>query len=235
MRRVLGVLLALVLVAVAVVIGGAYLFDDRIRDEAQRQVAANLKAGVPFTVTPTVEIAGHPFAWHLLTQRYPSVRVTGAQAPVTVAEGTTLNLLNVDVTLTDVTTTPDAVRAASLAGTGRITWDEVSALAGVQIGDAGGGRLSATGSADVFGVAVTGSLTGVPHLDVGAQTLTIADPQLEVAGVRLPDVATRALVAELVQPFEVPLPYGLGLDAVEPRPNGLGLSVSGVDVEFPTA
>ena len=233
MGRVLGVLLAIVLVVAGAAVGGAYAFDDRIRSEVEGQVAANLKTTVPFTVLPTVEIEGHPIALHLLTRRFPSVRARGAQVPTQLDAERTLNLLNVDMTLTDVVHADTTVDAAHVAGTARLAWAEVSQLAGVQVTDAGGGRLAASGSAEVLGFTVHATLTGVPALDTAAQTLTIAEPEVDLAGVRLPDQATQALVDTFLQPFAVPLPYALALDGVTPGPDGLGVSVTGRDVSFP--
>ena len=228
------VLLALV-VRAGLAVGGAFLFDDRIRAEVEGQVAANLKQSVPFTVLPTVEIEGHPIAWHLLTREFPSVRVQGAQATTPVDATRTLTLLNVDVRLTHVTLGDATIDARQLQGSARTTWADVSALSGVAISDAGQGREAASGSAEVLGRRVNATLTGVPALDAAAQTVTIADAQVEVAGIRLPEQATRALVDALVRPFHLPLPHGLRLDGIAPRPDGLGLSVTGREVRLPRA
>lgn len=233
MGRVVGAVLLGILVLAGIAVGGAYAFDQRIRSEVEAQVSATLKQSVPFTVLPTVEIAGEPIAWHLLTRRFPSVRVVGAEAATPIEEQRTLQLLDVDVTLTDVTVSDTTIDARHLRGTARLSWAEVSELAGVAIADAGQGRVAASGSAAVFGMTVTATLEGVPALDTNAQTVTIADPQVDVAGVRIPAQATRALVDTLVKPFHVPLPYGLKLEGVTPGPDGLRVAVTGRDVRFP--
>lgn len=233
MRRFLGWLLALLLVAGVGVVAAAFLLDDRLRAEASDRVSSDLKQSVPFTVEPTVTIEGYPFAWYLLQRRFPGVRVQGAQMPIAVDEQTTLPLYMVDFTLTDVTLGDHETRAATLAGTGRLAYADLESLAGVRIAHAGGDRIALERDVEVVGLTFTGRLTGGAAVDPSTGEITLRDPQLDLAGVRVPASATQAIVDQVAQPVAVPLPYGLRLEAVTPAEDGLHVHVNGTDVAFP--
>lgn len=233
MGRVLAWLLGLVVLVVVAVGGLAIAFDSTLRREASEQVAQSLKTSVPFTVEPTVTIEGYPFAWHLVQRSFPSVRVQGAIMPMALSPEQTVPFYQVDLTLTDVSPSTDQVRARSLTGTGRLAYPDLGRLADATITHAGGDRVAFERDVSFYGIDFRGRLTGVPLLDRADQTLTLTDTQLELAGVRIPDQATAALVERIVQPFAVPLPYGLRLDAVTPVADGLRVDVTGQDVTFP--
>lgn len=233
MRRVLAVLLVLLLVVAGAAVGGAYFFDGRLRAEAADRVSTQLKASAPFTVKPTVTIKGYPFAWHVITRRFPSVRVQGAEMPVEPDASTRLSLYEVDVTLRDVVPGTDAVTAAGLTGTGRLSYADLGRLAQSRVSHAGGDRLTLERDVDVYGLKATLRLTGRPSLDAAAQTLTLADPEVDVAGVRIPAQASRSLVEAMLKPAPVPLPYGLRIDALNPVDNGVVVGFRADDVRFP--
>lgn len=233
MRRLLGVLLTLVVVIVALAVGLAFLLDGRIRTEADQRIATSLRDSVPFTVTPTVRTEGYPYVWHLVTRNFPSVRVQGAEMPVKVDEQTTLPLYEVDFTLRNVSPDTKVIKAGSLSGTGRLAYADLSRLAQSEIKPVGGDRVAVERDIEVYGFTLKGRLTAGLELNQQAQSLSVRDPELDVAGVRVPDQATDAIVASIVQPFVVPLPYGLRLDAVTPTEDGVRVDVVGQDVEFP--
>lgn len=231
--RFLAWLVGLLVLLAGAVVGAAYVFDGDLRDRVEAEVAADLTTSVPL-VEPEVAIEGHPIAWHLLQRRFPEVRVAAAAMPLQLPAGP-VELADLDVTLTDVTPDPDAVRAASLEGTARLPYDDVGLLAGTPILHAGGDRLAASGSVEVLGMTVTGTLSAVPRLDVDTQTIGLDDPEVDVAGVRIPEAAVEALVERLWQPVVLDLPYGLELDAVAAAPGGLEVGVRGTDVVLPAA
>lgn len=233
MRRFWIGLLVVALALAGIGAGLVFGLDGRWRAEAERQVSAQLRDAVPFTVQPTVGIEGYPFLWHAATRRFPAVRVQGAEMPLALGGGTTLPFYEVDATLRDVSFDEAQVRGASLAGTGRLAYDDVGRLADARVTHAGGDRVAFERRLSVQGLNLEVRLTGVPAWNAERQTLSIAQGQLDVAGVRLPDQATDALMDRMVQPIAAPLPLGLRLDAVRPTPEGLWADVSGADVVFP--
>ena len=233
MRRVLIGLLVAVLVLVGIGAGVALVLDDRWRTEAERQVSLQLRDAVPFTVQPTVDIEGYPFAWHAATRSFPAARVRGAEMPLTLDAGARLPLYEVDATLRGVTFDEAQVRGTALTGTGRLAYADVGRLADARVAHVGGDRVALERRLSVQGLNLDVRLTGVPAWNAERQTLSVDQGQLDVAGVRLPDQVTGALMDQMVQPIAVPLPHGLRLDAVRPTPEGLWADVSGADLVFP--
>ena len=229
--RVLGWILGVLLLLAGAAVGAAFLFDGELRARAEQQTAASLATSVPLE-NPHVSIGGTPIAWHLLTNRFPSVRVTADAMPLDLEVGE-VSLHTVDATLTDVRPAADALRAATLVGTGRLTYEEVSRLAGTPITYAADQRISASGSMQVLGMTVRGTLSAAPVLDPAARTITLEAPQADIAGVTLPSQAVAALVDQVWKPVTLNLPYGLTLDSVTATPEGLQIGVTGADVTLP--
>lgn len=234
MKRFLGVLVVLVLLLAGLVVGGAYVFDDRIRSTVEDRVAVELQRSVPFATRPTVGIEGEPLALHLVTREFPSVNVRAREMPVQAAQGTTIPLYDVDFTLTGVRYETGAVHAASLTGGGWLDYADLAAVAGARIQPTEDGRLALERDVEFLGVAFTGRLVGRAALDRATQTITLTDTELDLAGVAIPPDATQALVDAILQPIPVALPYGLQLSALEPGEQGLDVVVDATDVTFPT-
>ena len=70
----------------------------------------------------------------------------------------------------------------------------------------------------VLGQSLDVVVTGRPSLDVAAQTLTLADPSVEVANVTLPQTVVDLLIRTLVKPVDITgIPLGLKLTAITRR------------------
>lgn len=233
MKRFLAVVVVLVLLLAGVVVGGAYVLDDRIRSIASDRVATELQHSVPFTTRPRVTLEGDPIALHLVTREFPSVRVEAREMPVQTDEATWIPLYDVDFTLTDVRYEQDAVSAATLTGGGWLDYADLSRVAGTSIAPTEDGRLAFQREVEILGTTLTGRLLGRASLDKDAQTITLADTELDLAGVPIPTEATQPLVDMLLSPVPVQLPYGIKLDALAPGEQGLDVTVDATDVTFP--
>lgn len=234
MKRFLGVLVVLVLLLAGLAVGGAYVFDDRIRSTVEDRVAVELQRSVPFATRPTVTIEGEPIALHLVTREFPTVTVRAREMPVQAAEATTIPLYDVGFTLTGVRYEPEAVHAASLTGGGWLDYADLAAVAGVRIQRTDDGRLALERDVEFLGIAVTGRLLGRPTLDEATQTISLTDTELDLAGVAIPPDATQALVDAILQPIPVALPYGLELTSLAPGEQGLDVVVDATRVTFPS-
>lgn len=233
MKRFLAVVFVLVLLLAGVAVGGAYVFDDRIRATVENQVAGELQTSVPFATRPRVTIEGHPLALHLVTRQIPTVRVQAREMPVQADETTSIPLYDVDFTLTDVRYETAAVRAATLTGGGWLDFADLSNVAGARISRADDQRLAFEREVEFLGMTFTGRLLGRPALDRAAQTITLADTELDLAGVRIPADATQALVDAILHPVAVQLPHDLKLDGLAPGEQGLDVMVNATGVSFP--
>lgn len=222
-----------VLAVIAVLLGvGVALADAPARERAEGEVAGQLHTAVPFSERPTVTIGGWPFVLHLATKQYPSVRVQAAGMPTRVAE-TDLTLSDIDVTLTDVRWQADAVTAASALGHASLSYEALGQLLGGPVTRLPDGRLEYRAGTELFGRRVDAVVSGRLELEVAKQTVRIAEPQVELVGVGLGEDASRRLVDALVQPIELPLPYGLTLLSVTPGEKAIDLGLTGKDVSFP--
>lgn len=218
-------------VVIALAIGAVVATDGALRREVERRVAQDLTTSVPFTTAPEVTIDGYPFLWHAATGRFPAIHVRGDAMPLPV-EGVQATVTDVDLTLTDVATSASDTRATTVAGTARLPYDDLSALAGIPIAYADA-RLVATYQADVLGVTVSAVVSGVPVLDAAGTAVTLGEADVSVAGFRLgPDVSQR-LIDTLVKPTPIALPFGLRLAHLDAKPSGLVVEFTGTDVVFP--
>lgn len=211
------------------------MFDDRIRSTVEGRVATELQRSVPFATRPRVSIEGHPLAWNLATGDFPRVRVQAREMPVQADASTTIPLYDVDFTLTDVHYETDTVRAATLRGGGWLDYADLSAVAGTRIAPTQDNRLVFEREVELLGMTFVGRLIGQPVLDGPAQTLTLADTELDLAGVRIPSEATQALVDAILKPVAVALPHGIMLHGLAPGAQGLDVTVNATDVSFPLA
>ena len=71
-------------------------------------------------------------------------------------------------------------------------------------------------------------ITGRPELDAEAQTITLTDPEITVAGVDLPGFTADALLRALLKPIPVTgIPLDLRLTSIDPQDSGLYAGVVG--------
>ena len=229
MRKLLVGLVVLVLAAVAAVVGT----DGCVRRQVERDVAANLQVSVPFTSAPTVQIDGWPFVWHAATRRFSAAHVRAEGMPMKVADRE-VTLRAIDLTLTDVAYAPDAVTAGRLTGTAELTYADLSTLAGLPVTFSAPDRLEVATRVELLGVGVDAVVSGKPLLDAAAQTITVTEPQVSVAGVSVAPAIVQAILDRTVKPVGVPLQYDLRMTSAKATPTGVALAVEGAGVRFPT-
>lgn len=233
-RRRSGVRVVVVLLVVLAVLVAAFLVADRYverRVEAESARQAQTELGTP--TTPSVDVEGRPFLTQVVARRLPRVHVVADDLG---ADGsTTVPVAHTDLILTDVTTTDwfQTFDAAQVDGTARLDYAALATLAGVPLSSAGGGRVQVERNADFLGTDVAARVTGTPQLDVAAQTITLADPAITVAGVTIPDAASAALAERLLQPIAVQgLPLDLTVTSLTAGDDGVDVGVHGEDVQL---
>lgn len=229
--KALAWLLGIVLVLGGLGVGAVYLLDGVIRERVEAEALAQVDGAMELEGAD-VAVEGFPVAWYALRREFPAVELTADAAPLEL-EGGRLTARDLDARLSDVVVADDAVRAASVQGTARIDYADVSALAGTPISHADGDRVRAEGSMQVLGVRVTGTITAVPVVDVATQTIRLDAPQVDVSGVRIPDQAVAALVDTVWRPTSLDLPHGLQVESVEATEQGLTVAIGGTDLALP--
>ena len=226
-RSPLGPLLV-VLVVLALIGGGLYVGDRYAEQRVERDIAAELQSQLGTPTAPAVDIQGRPFLTQVLAQSVGTVRVVVDDIPAT-GDGT-LPIANADLVLTDVNSTDwfTTMTVAHAEGTARIDYPALQAVAGAPLSYAGDGRLQIVQTATIVGRDVKAEITGRPELNAQAQTITLTDPEITVAGVELPEFTADALLRALLKPIPVTgVPLGLQLSSIDPQDGGLYAGVVG--------
>lgn len=233
MRRALGCLGVLLLV-VALAVGGVLLGDGQIRRYVEGEVAAGLQREAGLAERPEVTLDGTPFAWHLLRRDFPSGRVRVDAASTTV-EGHAIELSEIDAGLGRITVEGPTARIDSVLASGRLSYADLSELAGMTLAHDRDDRIAATFTETVLGLQVTATVTGVPDVSVPDQSVTLAEPQVSVAGIDLGPEVSQQLVQRVATAVKVPLPAGLQLRGLAADARGVVVMASGRDVQVPLA
>ena len=225
--------IVVVVLAVVVLVGLFVGADYAARAWADGEVAQRLQPKLGTTAPPTVDVGGFPFIPQAIGGDVSSVRVQADDVGSTTGER--LQVRHLDVTATGVhsddrfqTSTADQVK-----GTALIDLNALSDLIGEKVSSAGDGKVSFTRSTSVLGQPLEVVVTGRPSLDVAAQTLTLAEPAVEVANVTLPQTVVDLLIRTLVKPVDISgIPLGLQLTAISIDDSGVTAEVEGDDVEL---
>ena len=231
-RGAAGVKFAIVFVLLAAVLAVAFYGTDayahrRVESEAVTQLQGELGTPGP----PTVEIAGRPFLTQVVGRKIGEVHV--------VADGVgqqndaALTIAHVDLTLHDVTTTDwwQTMTAARAEGTARIDHEALKKAAGLPLTYAGGGRYTLDANQSLYGLTVEAKVTGRLALDVDQQSVSLADPTVQVAGYTLPDVVANQLIKAIVRPIPLAgIPLDLQVTSLDAQDDGLHVGLNGTDV-----
>jgi uncharacterized protein (UPF0212 family) len=219
----------IILLVVVVLLGaGLYVVDGYAEREVERIAMSDLQRELATPELPTVDIEGSAFLPQVAARSFESVRVVADQ----VGKGSeqTLTIAQVELRLTDVSTQDgfNTMTVSHAEGTARIDYAVLQALAGIPLTYVGDGRVEITTTTTVLGQNVNARITGKPRLNVGDQTVTLADPQITVAGVNLPEFTAQALVRAVLKPIPIgALPMGLTVIAIDPRDDGIHAQLVG--------
>ncbi|MFI8371271.1 DUF2993 domain-containing protein [Streptomyces sp. NPDC085460] len=219
-----------ILLVVAVVLGGILVGGDRLAVAwAESEIAGRASLAGGRTESVEVDIKGFPFLTQAADKRFGEVEVV-ARGVRTQAGGKPVRIGELTVDLRDVTVTGDwtGARAASATGTALISYaDLVAASERATAMEYGGpGKVKVTGSVEVLGRKVTRTVVSSVTLVDGDTIKVRAD---EVPGEGIP------LVEDMIRErtdFERELGRvaGMRVSKVEPRPEGLAVTVTGKDV-----
>ena len=220
-----------VLVVLALVGGGLYLGDRYAEQRVEREIATELQSQLGTPTPPAVDIQGRPFLTQVVAGSVGTVRVVVDDIPAT-GDGT-LPIAHVDLVLSDVSSTDwfATMTVSHAEGTARIDYPALQAVAGAPLTYVGNGRLQIVQTATVVGREVKAEITGRPELDAEAQTITLTDPEITVAGVDLPGFTADALLRALLKPIPVTgIPLDLRLSSIDPQDGGLYAGVVGDNI-----
>ncbi|GAB2597161.1 LmeA family phospholipid-binding protein [Microlunatus antarcticus] len=231
-RGAAGVRFAIVFVVLAAVLAVAfYGVDAYAHSRVEREVATQLQSELGTPQAPAVEVLGRPFLTQVAARRLGEVHVVADD--VGQGNDSVLPIDHVDMTLRDVTTTDwwKTMNVARADGTALVAYDALQRAAGVPLTYAGGGRFTLEGNQRLYGLTVQAKITGRLALDEAKQTVSLADPTVEVAGYTLPDVVAQQLIKAVVQPIPLEgVPFDLQVTSVDAQDDGLHVGLSGTDL-----
>lgn len=224
----------LALVVAVVLLVALVVVADRVTvGIAERRVAGRLQTELGTAGVPQVDIEGFPFLTQVARRSLRTVHVVADDVTSPDQPGTTLE--HVDLRLSDVSS-PDgyqSVTASRVAGTSTLSYATAKTLTGLPLAYSPEGRVEATVQSQLMSIPVTVKVVGRPTVNQADQTLTLADPEVSVAGVDVPDSTAEALLGSTMKPARLTgIPYGLTVTGVTARPEGLVADVTGENVDF---
>lgn len=230
----------LVLACVAALVGVLLFAADRLALQVvESRVAHLLQIELGTPALPQVDIEGFPFLTKVVTGSINSVHVVadgvGPTNQQTPTGQQTLPLAHLDLRLRDVTSQDrfKTFDAARVDGTATMDYPTAQRLAGLPVTYAREGRVELQVQTTVVGTPVTARIVGQPVVNVAEQTLTLANPEITVAGVDVGDTTSQALLNALLKPVPITgLPIGLSLTGITAQDQGLDSSLTGDNISF---
>jgi hypothetical protein len=155
---------------------------------AERQIAAKVQSSQHLDRKPSVKIDGFPFLTQVLANHYPSVRLAAEDFTVGNSDRT-VRLADLSARLQDVRAIENfsGATAHDASGTAMLTYPELSRAVGVPLGYAGGGRVQASRSVEVFGQTITATASAEVGITGGDElTFSAVRVGLPQGGIELP-------------------------------------------------
>ncbi|MFB7029420.1 MULTISPECIES: DUF2993 domain-containing protein [unclassified Streptomyces] len=219
-----------ILLILAVVLGGILVGVDRLAAAyTESEAADRTKLSGLRSESVEVDIKGFPFLTQVAADRFDrvDVRATGIQAR---AGDRQIRVGELDMVLRDVTVTGGwtGAKAGSATGTALISYADLTAASEREatVAYGGEGKVEVTGSVKVLGRTLTRTVVSTVSVVNGDTIRFRAD---EVPGEGIPGVED---LVRARTDFERPLQVlaGMKVEKVEPRPEGLAVTVSGKDM-----
>ncbi len=227
MRRLLIVLVVLI----ALVAGGLAIGESVVRSQLSDQIALGVQRQLALPQRPTVTLQPNPVLLDLVQRKLTRVDLSTPTWPMEVT-GHWINLREAAFSAEEITLDTRQATVGRLHGSVQLATADLATIAGLPI-TSQGGRLQVSQEVTVLGQRLEAKASGVPALDVAAQTVRIEDAQIEVVGIALDRGLSQQLADRLLKPIPIALEFGLRLSAIEVNDAGLRLTASARD--FPVA
>ncbi|MDV9192453.1 DUF2993 domain-containing protein [Streptomyces sp. SR27] len=219
-----------ILLIVAVVLGGVLVGIDRLAVAwAEDEAAGRVKLAAVDSDSIEVDIKGFPFLTQVAGKHLDEVEVKASGVRATAGDKR-IRVGELTVALRDVTVTGDwaGAKAGSASGTALVSYADLTAASDRQatVAYGGNGKVKVTGGVKVMGRTLTRTVLSTVTV-VNGDTLKVrAD---EVPGEGIPGI--EGLVRARTD-FERPIGdiAGMKVEKVEPRPEGLAVTVTGKNI-----
>ncbi|MEK9522252.1 DUF2993 domain-containing protein [Streptomyces sp. adm13(2018)] len=219
-----------ILLIVALVLGGVLVGIDRLAVAyAEDEAAGRVKLASVDSDSLDVDIKGFPFLTQVADKHFDEVDVkaTGVQAQ---AGSKLVRVGELTVALRDVTVTGDwaGAKAGSASGTALISYADLTAASDREavVAYGGNGKVKVTGGVKVMGRTLTRTVLSTVTVVNGDTIRVRAD---KVPGEGIPGIED---LVRARTDFDRPIGAiaGMKVEKVEPRPDGLAVTVAGRDV-----
>lgn len=218
----------LIAVILGALVAALILADQAVRRRAERQVSAAIVE--QFGGEVVTELGGWPFSLTLLTNRLEDARITVTNASVAVGDRQA-TIDRAEFTAVGLTPVDDLARARAerVDAEVHLTWGQLTTLVGFPVSHAGGDRISARTSVEVFGVvAVIELRAGLSIAPDGK--LALREPTASAVGIDLPRQVIQFAVDALAPQLALPVLNGLSYEGLAIGPDGIGARLHGTDV-----
>jgi hypothetical protein len=223
--------LAWTLVVLLVVGVGGYFGDSFLRAYAQDRIAESVDIHLSDGKS-TIRLGGTPFILAWFTRSVPDAHVEIPSMPQEVS-GHPVHLTDVVADTGEIRLTGDGASVAHLIGSARLSYADLSKIAGMPITYAEDGRLQLRYETDVFSSKISLAVSALPDLDVDKQVIRLTDPKFNVNGNPVDIGVTQDQLDALVKPIPVKLDYGLRLTRLSPDGSGVAVGVEGTNLTVP--
>ncbi|MER5888349.1 DUF2993 domain-containing protein [Streptomyces sp. NPDC001941] len=219
------------LLILAVVLGGIFVLVDRLAvNYAESEAADRIRLSQGTVGSKEVSIGGFPFLTQVLGKELDEVDVKLTDLQAT-AGNRPVRITEMNAALRDVKIGGNfsSAVAATATGTARISYADLSRAAEENITVAYGGsnKVKVTGSVTVLGRSLTRSVVSSVSLVDGSTIRVHAD---EVPGEGIPGLEDLVRKRTDFDRRIGGLPSGLKLTKVEPKPDGVEITVTGSNV-----
>ncbi len=219
------------LIVLLVVGVGGYFGDSFLRAYAQDRIAESVDQHLSDGKS-TVRLGGTPFILAWFTRSVPDAHVEIPSMPQEVS-GHPVHLTDVVADTGEIRLTGDGASVAQLIGSARLSYADLSKIAGLPITYAPDGRLQLRYETDVFSSKISLAVSALPDIDVGKQVIRLTDPKFNVNGNPVDIGVTQDQLDALVKPIPVKLDYGLRLARLSPDESGVAVGVEGTNLTVP--
>ena len=214
---------------------GGYFGDNWLRGYAQDR-AVEAAASYLGDGEATVTLGGTPFVLSLITRSVPSAHVEVATLPLEIS-GHKVQLTDVVADTGTVALGASEVSVASLTGSARLSYADLSKVADLTVTYANDGRLELRYSKVMFGRELGLTVSALPEVDAAAQAISLTEVKLDLTFDQLASdiVLTQDQVDAIVKPIPITLDHGLRLTRLIPDKDGIAVGVSGANLNVPIA
>ena len=221
-----------IVVALVVLAGLLVVADRGALAVAEHAAATTLQQSQHLDSRPSVGIAGFPFLTQLASGHYDkiTVRADGLQVG---DQNDRLRIARLEATLRDVHVSRNfrSGRSATTTARALIAYRDLGQTLGARFGYAGNGRVRASATVTIAGVAVSGSATASVRLS--GDRLVFGDQQVEIGNVSVPAQITQFFSNIFSSSISLAgLPFGVQVHELRATAQGIVVALTAQGLTF---